>query len=556
MSIPRFAQYLPSGKLLDWAYTHIRRDETFDNTPGLEALKTLWDDLTDDNVAQIAAKSENPEVLDWIVAHGRRHQGVRAALLRNPSLPFTSLLSLLERGMTAADREAIGRARGVGDLSALLLEGYSVATSPKQAATWLGAGLAGDPRPGALTCAIRMIEEEHLPTLLGELLRADVATSSFPLEPVLTALEENPADAITENIWHQLGGHLAGRGTGRQHRRALRITNSPALRAPLLETGAITIEQAYIHLTGARRVAVLRQLTPERLITADEIPHVAALYDGLAGDPSGTSTLEALHGLRYTPEAIAWALEHADERVAGALAWHAESDAALIRALRRNRESHRWAAGHIWRAGRIWGRLAQRTRHQIIGTLDGMALSNLAPGPIRTWILEQGPTQAVGALTLRKTELRTLMDRAERANDGDLAWMAAHNAERPRDRIRMAEIGLTSPRWPQEMRRWLRAASSGEIIKLWQSTDETRRGDMGALLVANIRSSDDHSWVDRIVGEIRLDWQSAPTSFQEAAALWLAGRVGDKEETWSALWALYPEWSGTLPELLEAAETL
>lgn len=553
MDAPRFAAHLPSGKFLDWAWTrNPGRRNQFGATPGIEAVTSSWDELDDAEVARLAGASEDTQVLEWIAAHGLRRSGVRAAILRNPALPYAALREIVERGTNAAEREGIANTRSAQDLCDLLVAGHRMSTNPRQIIGWLVSGIVAEGSHQRILDEVGdLLAGEHLPTLVTEILRTEPGESGFPLETLLTLIETEVGPALQENSWRSLGQHLAARGTVRQVRRSLQLTNSTALRSALVNARRITLTQAFARMDTDHRATILRQLSPERPLTELEAPLVAAVAAEMGDETKAARAL--LHGLHYEPGAVTWLLANTAPAVAGTVVWHADSDPVLISVLRRNPASHHYAAAHIWRAGRVWERLSTRTRTSIVSGFDALTLSNLAPGPIREWIVNSGPIGAVSGLTLRKTEQRTLMDRVERERDAELAWVGARIAERPRDRVRMAEIGLGSERWEQGVRQWLRGATSGEITKLWSVTEPAKRGPLGALLVANLRGSDETSWLDRVTPELRIEWQQAPQPVQEAAAHWIANRCGNDPEVWNVIWSLYPEWTGTLPELLEAA---
>jgi hypothetical protein len=555
METPRFAAHLPPGKFLDWAWEkNPSKRNQFGATPGLHAIREAWDELDDADIARLASASGDPAVLDWIAEHGSRRSGVRAALLRNPCLPYPTLARLVERGTNAAEREGVANARRADELCRLLLDGYPMSTNPRQLTAWMVGGFTSTtPEEKLITEANTFLPDDHLPGLMSEILRVPAAETDFPLEAVVELVAEL-APALQENTWKSLGQHLAARGTTKQIRRAMQASTSPALRAALVNARKITLQQAFARVDNDHRGSILRQLGPERPLAVEDAPLVNALAGEIGAATKAARTL--LHGLKYEQPAVDWLLANADPHTAGTVVWHGASDPALLSVLRRNPESHAFAGAHIWRTGRIWDRLSGRTKTAIVSTFDAVVLSNLAPGPIRAWIIAHGPVQAVGGLTLRKTEQRTLLDRVERERNPALAWVAARVAERPRDRVRMAEIGAGGENWEQAMRTWLRGASSGEITRLWSSVEPEQRNRLGVLLVAGLRGSDETSWLDKLVSELRIDWQQAPQAVQEAAAHWIAGRCGNDPETWQFVWTLYPEWNGTLPELLEAADNV
>jgi hypothetical protein len=208
------------------------------------------------------------------------------------------------------------------------------------------------------------------------------------------------------------------------------------------------------------------------------------------------------------------------------------------------------------RVNGVWGRLSNRVRAELVNELEADTLASLLPGPVREWIVSSGEAEVVSVLHLDRTELRTLLDRVERSGEAALAWVAAHKSERPRDRVRMAEIGLTGEHWQRETRKWLRAAGAGEIVKLWNVAPADRRGDLGRVLVSCIRGGDDSTWLEKLVGELAIPWQESGAAVQETAAAWLAANFDGTEDEWSIVWNLYGEWSGTLTDLLETAALL
>lgn len=561
---PRFAPHLPSGKLLDWAWEHHPgKRSQFNATPGLDAVRRTWDQLRDDDIAHLASQSDDPAVLDWIAQSGLKRSGVRSALVRNPNLPYETLLGIVERGTNAAEREGIANTRSSHDLCRLVLAGHGIGNNPRQLVTWIVSS-AGNAQidEQQFVELLATLDEAHHPSLLAELLRTEHAGNGFPIEPVLDLIDGHAGKELQENSWRSLGTHLAERGNVRHVRRALAASTSASLRAVLVGARKITFAQAFARMDTDHRIAVLRQLGNERHITAEEAATIANLAESILANVTGpasgaTRAVRALlHGLRYEQPAVNWLVANASSVIAGTVVWHTDSDPALISSLRRNPESHQLASAHIWRVGRIWDRLSTRTKTSIVETFDGLLLNNLAPGAVRDWIVASGPVTAVNGLALKKTEQRTLLDRVEKERDPALAWVAAKIAERPRDRVRMAEIGMLGTEWESGVRLWLRGASSNEIVKLWAGTNTDRAGDLGRILVANLRASEETSWLDRLVGEIRIEWQSAPTPVQEAAAHWLSSRCGNDTDTWGAVWSLYPEWAGTLPELVDAATNI
>jgi hypothetical protein len=549
MEQPRFAQHLPSGPFLDWAFG--RAVTSGDRTrnkiaPSVGVAITHWDVLDDATAVHIAGTSADVELLEWIAAHAASRGGIRCALMRNSSLPFAVLRQLLEAGSTPAEVDAVVATRSSAELGDLMLGGYGLPASDQQAALWLSAFVARSAAPDVHTQAVARLAAEQHYSFVANLVRHSDDDVVFSIDAVLTTIEGCVPQSIAPNTWRNLGEHLTRRGTLRQIRRALQLTTAASLRTPLLAARRVPIATVMARLSAHDLGQLLSQLPPERLLELDEVEYVTGL------------TLEAttLHELNCTPEAATWAATNANEAAAGALVWRSDSDSTLIQVLRRNKTSHRWAVAHIWRIGRVWHRLSNQVKHDLVATLDAVSLSALAPGPVRDWIIATGPASCVSGLVLRRTELRALIDRVERTRDADMAWLAARAAERPRDRVRMAEIGMGASSWRDELRQWLRSGQSGEITRLWLLIPELQRIEVSALLVAGLRSGDDTSWLDRLVAELSLDWQHCPVVVQEAAAQWLANHVPANPDVWSGVWSLYAEWSGTLPDLVAVARSV
>lgn len=549
MDQPRFSQHLPSGSFLDWSFGRAVESGQRPHTkaaPSLAVAVRYWDVIDDTTAAHIAGSSIDTELLEWIAGNGTGRNGVRRALLSNPALPFGIVRELLDAGITPAENDAVRASRTPSELGQLHLTGHRLASGDRQAAQFLAAHVAETGTAVTPAMAVAHLEIEHHPTFLNHLLRGQHITANFCLDSVLDVLDGCAPQTIPATTWRGLGEHLATRGTRKQMRRALALSDSTSLRAPLLEARSIAIGMVFAGLAPQVVEQLLQQLPGDHRLGVDETTFVVTL----------PIDAKVLHELRCTPEAATWAAVHADGPAAGALVWQSDSDSTLVSVLRHNTHSHRWAVHHVWRIGRIWHRLSARVRLALVTTFDAVALSNLAPGPVRDWIVASGPATVVSGLALRRTEMRTLIDRVERTRDPDLAWLAAKVAERPRDRVRMAEIGMSSPGWRDELRAWLRAGQAGEIVRLWSVVEESRRVEVSALLVAGVRGSDDTSWIDRLVDEMSVDWQHSPVVFQEAAALWLARNTPDNPDIWAGVWSLYAEWNGTLPDLVQAARAL
>jgi len=549
MDQPRFAQHLPAGSFLDWMFGRAVESGERPQTraaPSLAIAVKYWNVVDDTTAAHIAGTSTETSLLEWIAQNGAERSGVRRALLGNIALPFAVLCTLLETGTTPAENDAVRTSRTHAELGALYLRGHRLDSAERLVSQFLAAHVAELDTPDAVSASVAHLGLEHHATFLNHLLQHSPATGRFDLDAVLDVFEGCAPSLVATTTWRSLGEHLVVRGTRKQIRRALALTTATSLRTPLATSRVVPLSAVLSGLSAATVEQLLPQLPAEHRLDTEEISFIA----GLGIDA------QVLHDLPCTSEAANWAATHAAESVAGALVWQSDSDPTLVAVLRHNAHSHRWAIHHIWRIGRVWHRLSLRVRNTVVAGFDGVALSNLAPGPVRDWIVAAGPSGAVAGLTLRRTETRTLIDRVERTRDPDLAWLAAKVADRPRDRVRMAEIGMSSPEWRNELRTWLRSAQAGEIVRLWPTVPETRRVDTSTLLVAGMRGGDDTSWIDRLVDEISVDWQHSPVVFQEAAALWLARNTPDNPEAWSSIWSLYGEWTGTLPDLVKAAREL
>lgn len=545
MTFPQFSPHLPAGPLLDWVFSKqgASGDHTQYTSPiGFETVKATWDRLDDVTIIQVINGSVDGDLLEWVAQTGNKRNGVRNAVLRNSATPLNVVRHLLMEEITPGDRDAVAASRTETDLCTLLLERFDIATSAQQAATWIGQGLRQQQNSKTCRDAIQLTEESMRPLLLAAMLKGDPAKCTFPLATAVDAIESLPEGSISEDVWRRLAAHVAlhEKDMGLQ---VLGMTKSTLLRVGLLVEKTVTFEQAFHKLDLLSQVTVLHQLPETRVITVDEMHYLNQLN-------LDTNTY---HGLHCTPEAALWGAQEGIPAMAGAVVWQTKSDQQLVTVLRNIPDSYRWVTAHLWRLAEVWPRLSNRVRTKVTTQLDAIALCNLVDGPIRDWIVESGPVETIAGLTLRRHDIKKLIERAEHADMPEIAWLAAHNAERPRERANMAALGMKSEHWEKELRRWLRAAQTGEIVRLWNLTDETQKEQVGQILVDSIHPSSEASWVDRLLEEISIDWQSAPTPVQEAVALWLAGHVRENVEMWETICILYPEWVGTLPGLVHAA---
>ena len=546
VEIPKFASHLPEGAFLDWAFALTSGRVNFSKTAGAETVRQLWSQLDEASAVRAASRAEDPELLDWIAAHSEDRPGVRGALLSNPVTWFSTVQDLLVARRENRDRELLERSRSTRDLGELVVRGLLQAEHPRQAVQWMAGYAAEIPGEQALTLALHATEEQYQPEFLAELLRTDPSHARFDLGKVATLMYELGPHLIRDGMWRLLGAHVIARATPQETDDLLVTSGSTAFRGELLTAGTITLEHATRGLDETQVRTLLKRLPPERTLTLEEVTLVAEV--GL--------TAEEWHERRFEPDAAAWAADNPIESLSAGAAWFTNSDPLLVRVLRRNTMSHRFASKHLWRLARLWGRLSNRTRVSIVATFGTAELAALGAGEIRAWIIAQGQIETVEALQLSKTEARALIERVERTLEPRLAWLAAKSAERPRDRIRMAEIGLREdPGW-QRLKEWLRSSSSNEIVRLWHLAEPRTRDDISGLLVGLLqRSTDDIAWVDKLLPELRTDWQNAPNILQEHAGRWLSDNVAS-EEGRIAVWGLYAEWQGTLEELLLAADTL
>lgn len=546
METPRFANHLPEGEFLDWAFRETAGRANFSKTAGAEVVKELWETLDDLSAARAAARSEDPELLDWIARHSELRSGVRTAVLSNPTTALQTVVTMLSAKQESRDREILERSRSGRDLGELTTRGLLQAEHPRQAIGWMAGYAAEIEGEAGLLGTLRRVEEQHHPEFVAQLLRTDPAHAKFPLPAVAAVLTELPAQVVGDGMWRLLGQHLAARGTDEVLDNVLALTGSVALRAELLARNVIGAGRATKGLGEAEIRSVIKRLPAERLLTIEDL-------DVLKDVPL---TAAEWHEKRFEPEAAAWATTNGSEPLAAAAVWFVSSDPLLVRTLRRNTASHAFAGRHIWRLGRLWPRLSNRTRELIVGELSGPELNGINIAEIRSWVITHAVLEKVETLQLTKPETKVLVERVERTLEPALAWLAAKAAERPRDRIRMAEIGLREDPGGQKLREWLRSAGANEIVRLWHLAEPSVRDDMSTILVGMLgRNCDDTAWVEKLLPELRTDWQNAPHLLQEHAGKWLSDHItGEQGRT--IVWGLYNEWQGTLEELVATAKEL
>ena len=162
----------------------------------------------------------------------------------------------------------------------------------------------------------------------------------------------------------------------------------------------------------------------------------------------------------------------------------------------------------------------------------------------------------VRALVLKKSEIKKLTTRLENSEDTSLAWVVAMHAERPKERISAAIVGMRNDEWSTYLPSWLNSAGSGDIVKLWQSLGYELKIQASEHLIASLRKNEDTLWVHRIISEITTQWSKAPEQLQEAAAHWLSKELGENNETWDTVLSLYGEWCGTLEDLCKVVKNI
>lgn len=546
METPKFANHLPEGAFLDWAYRITGGRANFSKTADASVVRELWDSLDDTSAARATARTEDPLLLDWVAGNINGRNGVRSALLGNPSTSLATVIDALEHTREPRDREILEKTRTTRDLGELVTRGLLEAGHPRQGAEWVAAYVANQTGTSALQRALDAIEEQHHLLFLSELLRTEPGEAHFDIGAVTATLLEIPAHATGDGVWRLLAEHVAVRGTGEEQAAAADIAAPVSFKAELFKHHAITATKALEGLRPKDAALLIKRIPAERKIDEEELRALAAVE------------LDAndWHERRYTAEAAAWAVANGTEELAAGAGWFVESDPLLVRLLRRNTKSHAFAHQHLWRLGRLWPRLSNKTRNLVVEAMDSNALAAVNVAEIRHWIVSKGPAQAAGQLQLGKAETKLLVERIEQTLEPDLAWLAARVAERPRDRVRMAEIGLRGRPDRTLLREWVKSSSSGEIVRLWYLAKEEVRIDFSDILVATLqRNCDDTSWIEKILPELRTEWQNAPHILQEHAGRWLSENV-DGEKGRLLAWSLYPEWSGTLEELANACREL
>jgi hypothetical protein len=546
MELPRFAGHLPEGRFLDWAFSETGGKLRGERAPSADAVQALWETLDDTAAAHVTLRTEDADLLAWIAGRSAGREAVRQAVLENPATALGTVEAVLRESRPGERaHRTLAKSRSQRDLGHLLARGLINADHPREAVSWLGAhgALAGG---DALTEAFTVTDENHWALLAVEVLRAEPTAAVFDPSELLDKMRELPRQTVSETMWRSLGGHLAARGTENTNRGALHDAH-PALRAELVNLGAVTLVDALHGASTEGQNALMRRISARRRLGLDETRAVATVL----------LTASEWHDLSFEPAAASWAITDGPDALAAGAGWQTENDALLVRLLRRRPEAHEFARHHLRRLAKIWPRLSQRTKHQISTTFDLPTLRLASTGPIREWLITNGSADLLRALQdgFNKTEIKKLVERAERTLDPDIAWVAAWTAERPRDRVRMVEIGLRHDEAARRIGEWVRTASPAEIGRIWHLAEEPMREPLSKALVALLRSSEETGWIEKVLPELVTDWQNAPVALQEHAALWLSQNAEDPE-TWPALWSLYLGWSGTLEDLLRAGRNL
>lgn len=546
MELPRFAGHLPEGGFLDWAFSATGGKLRGERAPSAGVVQALWETLDDNAAAHVALRTEDQDLLSWIAERSAGRETVCQAILDNPATALTTVEKvLLESQPGERAYRTLAKSRSQRDLGHLFARGLINAGHPREAVSWLGAygALAGG---GALTEAFAVTDENHWALLAVEVLRVEPGVAVFDPSELLEKMRELPSQTVSETMWRSLGGHLVARGTGDAHLGALKGAH-PALRAELVNLDAVALVEALHGASPEEQAALLRRISTQRRLGPDETRAVASV----------ALTATEWHDLAFEPAAASWAITDGPGALAAGAGWQTENDALLVRLLRRRPEAHAFSRHHLRRLAKIWPRLSQRTKQQISATFDLPTLRLASTGPIREWLIANGAADLLRALQdgFTKTENKKIVERAERTLDPDIAWVGAWTAERPRDRVRMVEIGLRHDEAARRIGEWIRTASPTEIGRIWHLAEEPMREPLSKALVALLRSSEETGWIEKVLPELVTDWQNAPKALQEHAALWLSQNAGDPE-TWPALWSLYQGWNGTLEDLLRAARSL
>jgi hypothetical protein len=546
MELPRFAGHLPEGKFLDWAFSETVGKLRGERAPSAAVVQELWELLDDTAAAHVTLRTEDPGLLSWIAARATGREAVRQALLENPATTMGTVEEVLRESRPGERaHRTLAKSRSQRDLGHLLARGLINADHPREAVSWLGAhgALAGG---AALTEAFEVTDEHHWALLAVEVLRTEPTAATFDPSQLLEKMRELPRPTVSETMWRALGGHLAARGTADARTDALDHAH-PALRAELVNLEAVTLVDALHGATPEEQSALVRRISTRRRLGIDDTRAISTVE----------LTAAEWHDLSFEPAAASWAITDGPDVLAAGAGWQTENDALLVRLLRRRPEAHVFARHHLRRLAKIWPRLSQRTKQQISTTFDLPTLRLASTGPIREWLITNGSADLLRALQdgFNKTEVKKLVERAERTLDPEIAWVAAWTAERPRDRVRMVEIGLRHAEAARRIGEWVRTASPTEIGRIWHLAEEPMREPLSKALVSLLRSSEETGWIEKVLPELVTDWQNAPVALQEHAALWLTQNADDPG-TWPALWSLYHGWNGTLEDLLRAARHL
>lgn len=565
VSAPKFAKHLPAGKGLDAVFLKsIRAQSRLSITaaPSHDLIVEHWGSLGEADRGVLVGVATDENTLRYMADNTENSVDIGLGLIKNRKLPaecVTLLLDVLPMNVVVP---ALYKHRTSKELAFICANNpriFQKANHTRSESDDLtemrgtfyekcGQGVGELDDSALLVQLVDSVPGEYRGNLLQGLLESNCAYENIETGYVCDTMLSDGEDFYSPKLWGLCGTMVGARGYANKCVDLLEKVKSSEMRAAMFTEG-VPLVHLLRGLDLVFQSSVLVAIAHKQRV---EECRVLNLQDTRASSQPGLAG--AHHSLKHDQEAVNWLVAHADSATVGATIWQSSSDHLIATVLRSNTDSHLWASKHIWKLNAVWPKLGVKHKKQIAEALTD--LHSLAIGSVRDWIVDEGSDTLVKALTLKKSEIKKLTIRLEDSEDTGLAWIVAMHAERPKERVNAAIMGMGSDLWPTHLPSWLNSAGSGDIVKLWQAIDLDLKIQVSGPLIASLRKNEDTLWVHRIVSEITTQWSKAPEQLQEAAAHWLNKELGENNETWDTVLSLYGEWCGTLEDLCKVVKNI
>lgn len=565
MSAPKFAKHLPAGKGLDAVFLKSIRAQSRLNitaAPSHDLIVEHWDSLGEADRGVLVGVATDENTLRYMSDHTDNSVDVGLGLIKNRKLPVECITLLLDILPMNVVIPALYKHRTSKELAFICANNPRIFKKANHTQTnsddlaemrgtfyekcGQGAGDLDD--SDLLVKLLDNIPFEYRGNLIQGLLESGCVYENIETGYVSDTMLSDGEECYSPKLWGLCGTMIGRRGYANKCVDLLEKVRSPELRAAMFAEG-VPLVHLLRGLDLVFQSSVLVAIAHKQRVGECRVLNLhdtrASSHPKLAG---------AHHSLKHDQEAVNWLVAHADSATVGATIWQSSSDHLIATVLRSNTDSHLWASKHIWKLNAVWPKLGVKHKKQIAETLTD--LHSLAVGTVRDWIIEEGSPMLVRALVLKKSEIKKLTTRLENSEDTSLAWVVAMHAERPKERISAAIVGMRNDEWSTYLPSWLNSAGSGDIVKLWQSLGYELKIQASEHLIASLRKNEDTLWVHRIISEITTQWSKAPEQLQEAAAHWLSKELGENNETWDTVLSLYGEWCGTLEDLCKVVKNI